>query len=424
MARELNGWLDNYLKYTENSESPLSYHIWCGLSVIAGALQRRVYLRWGLGRVIYPNLYTVLIGPSGRTRKGVAIGIAKEFLKSVPNVTVTPESSSGRQAMILAMKRASLNFQDPTDGKIKFHCAVTAFSEELSVFLGQGDIAYLSNLTDWYDSKDDWEYETVGRGKDSLQGLCLNLMGGTAPDWIQSMIPHEALGGGFTSRIIFIVEEVKRKLVPKYMPTQEELALQELLTRDIQRIAQLVGEVTFSPEAEKLYVEWYIDQDTALSAGRPAISDPRFAGYCERRATHLQKLMIICSASRGDDLVIQDVDFVTALKLLTDAEKNMPKTFGGLGKSRMSDESNVIINYIQKVGTTTRTVLLRQFYRDVDPQTLSNIEALMTQMGVVKIRLLPDSGDKMYTWIGEREGALTETPKPEVESISSFIPRK
>lgn len=402
MARELSDWLENYLRYTENSESPLSYHVWCGLAVIAGALQRRVYLRWGLGRVIYPNLYTVLVGPSGRTRKGVAIGIAKEFLKQVPGVTVTPESSSGRQAMILAMKRALQNFQDPVDGKIKFHCAVTAFSEELSVFLGQGDIAYLSNLTDWYDSKDDWEYETVGRGKDSLQGLCLNLMGGTAPDWIQSMIPQEALGGGFTSRIIFIVEERKRKLVPKYEPTPEEVALEQLLTRDLERISQLAGEVTFEPSGEAKYIDWYVEQDLALSDGKPAIPDPRFAGYCERRATHLQKLMILCSASRGDDLKITGEDFDRALGLLLSAEVNMPKTFGGLGKSRVSDESNTIINYIKAVGTTTRKLLLQKFYRDIDAQSLSQVEQLMQQMGVVKIRLDPDNADKVYTWTGER----------------------
>ncbi len=401
MARELSDWLSKYLEYTENSESPISYHTWCGLSVIAGALQRRVYLRWGLGRTIYPNLYVVLVGPSGRTRKGVAIGIAKEFLKKLPSVTVTPESSSGRQAMIMAMKRAIVNFQDPSDGKIKFHCSVTAFSEELSVFLGQGDIAYLSNLTDWYDSKDDWEYETVGRGKDSLQGLCLNLMGGTAPDWIQSMIPQEALGGGFTSRIIFIVEEVKRKIIPKYIPTQEELDMQATLQRDLERISQLAGEITFDEEAEQLYVDWYIDQDKKLSAGILPVADTRFAGYNERRATHLQKLMILCSASRSDELKIRAADFHRALDLLHSAEINMPKTFGGLGKSRMSDESDAVINYIKSVKITTRKLLMQKFYRDIDPTTLANVEALMTQMGIVKIKLLPEQADKQYTWIGD-----------------------
>ena len=401
MSRELSDWLTKYLEYTENSESPISYHTWCGLSVIAGALQRRVYLKWGLGRVIYPNLYVVLVGPSGRTRKGVAIGIAKDFLKKIPGITVTPESSSGRQAMIMAMKRAIVNFQDPSDGKIKFHCSVTAFSEELSVFLGQGDIAYLSNLTDWYDSKDDWEYETVGRGKDSLQGLCLNLMGGTAPDWIQSMIPQEALGGGFTSRIIFVVEEVKRKIIPKYIPTQEELEMQEVLQRDLERISQLAGEITFTEDAEKLYIDWYIDQDKKLSAGLPAVPDTRFAGYCERRATHLQKLMIICSASRCDDLKISAADFNRALSLLHMAELNMPKTFGGLGKSRMSDETDAVMGYIKSVRTTTRKILLQKFYRDLDPNTLAQVESLMTQMGVLKIKLMPEHADKQYTWIGD-----------------------
>jgi hypothetical protein len=303
--------------------------------------------------------------------------------------------------MIQAMKRASVNFQDPQDGKIKFHCAVTAFSEELSVFLGQGDIAYLSNLTDWYDSKDDWEYETISRGKDSLQGLCLNLMGGTAPDWIQSMIPHEALGGGFTSRIIFIVEEAKKKLVPEYTISPEEEALAEVLQRDLERISQLAGEMKFDEEGKALYINWYIEQDTALSAGRPVISDPRFAGYCERRATHIQKLMMICSASRGDDLTITAADYHKALALLTEAEMNMPKTFGGLGKSRISFESDAIINYIQKMGTTTRKLMLQKFYRDIDPQSLSNIEMLMQQMGVVKITLVPKDGDKVYQWIGD-----------------------
>lgn len=401
MSRELTNWLDSYLEYTENSESPISYHTWAGLSVVAGALQRRVYLKWGLGQVIYPNLYIVLIGPSGRTRKGVALGIAKDFLKQVPGVTVVPESSSGRQAMILAMKRAAKNFQDPTDGIIKFHCSVTAFSEELSVFLGQGDIAYLSNLTDWYDSKDDWEYETVGRGKDSLQGLCLNLCGGTAPDWIQSMIPQEALGGGFTSRVIFIVEEKKRKLVPEYTLDDAAVELGQKLTRDLERIAQLTGEVRFEDDAKELYKSWYVTETEKLDNGNPAVADRRFAGYCERRATHLRKLMLVCSACRGDDLLINTADFHKAHALMKAAEVNMGKTFGGLGKARASDETEVVMNFIKDMSMTTRKVIMGRFFRDIDPLTFAQIEQTLLQMGVIKMQIAPGGGDRIYTWIGD-----------------------
>jgi hypothetical protein len=163
----------------------------------------------------------------------------------------------------------------------------------------------------------------------------------------------------------------------------------------------LAGEITFDDAGKQLYINWYIEQDTALSAGKPAIEDTRFAGYCERRATHLQKLMILCSASRGDDLKITGGDFKRALQLLTEAESRMHKTFGGLGKSRVSDESDTVINFIKNIKTTTRKMVLQKFYRDIDPMTLSNVEVLMQQMGVVKITLLPQQADKLYTWIGD-----------------------
>lgn len=394
MARELTNWLDAYLEYTQNTESPTSYHTWCGLSVIAGALQRKVYLKWGLGQIIYPNLYIVLIGPSGKTRKGVALGIAKDLLKQVPGVTVAPESSSGKQSTILVMKRAGVDFIDPSTGKTRRHCSVTAFSEELSVFLGQGDIAYLSSLTDWYDSKDDWEYETVGRGKDSIKGVCLNLVGGTAPDWIQSMIPHEAVGGGFTSRVIFIVEEAKGKIVPEPIMTEREILLQEQLVRDLERISKLVGEVTMSPAAKKAYVDWYIKQSESNNV---AVDDPRFAGYNERRATHIKKLMLVCCAARDDSLCISEEDFTRSLSLLEKAEKKMSRTFGGFGKSRTSDVTESIKEYIEQVGITTRTQLLQRFYRDVDASTMSTIEDTLRQMGFITVKLLDGNpNDKLY----------------------------
>ena len=402
MARELTNWLDAYLEYTDNTESPLSYHQWCGLSILAGALQRRVYLKWGISEVLYPNLYLILVGPSGRTRKGTALGISKDLLKQIPGITIAPESSSGREAMIQVMKKAVTNFEDPTDeeNSIKFHCATTAFSEELSVFLGQGNISYLSNLTDWYDSKDDWEYETIGRGKDSLHGLCLNLMGGTAPDWLQSMIPAEAVGGGFTSRVIFIVETEKRKIVPEHTVTEREKELKKSLLHDLELVSKMAGEMQMTSEAKAKYVAWYIEQDKLLSSGNPAIDDPRFAGYCERRATHIRKLMLVCSAARSDDLTITGADFDRALSLLLSVERNMHRTFGGFGRSRNSESVEIIKNYIEKFGTTTRKLVLRKFWRDIDADALTQVEKTLEGSGYIHIKNLFKEQDKIYTWIG------------------------
>lgn len=400
MSREVNDWLTGYLKYTENSEPPISYHTWAGLSLIAGALQRKVYIRWGF-EVIYPNLYVVLVGPSGRARKGVALGIAKDILMNLPGVSIAPEATS-REALILAMKRSLSNFSDDTTGVIKFHCSITAFSEELSVLLGQSDIKFLANLTDWYDSRERWEYETIGRGKDALQGPCVNLLGATAPDWLQSMLPQEAVGGGFTSRVIFVVEDKKGKTIPKPVLTEAEIELGSALTRDLERINQLAGEMRFTERGEQAYTEWYTREDAALNNGHAAVEDPRFSGYCERRATHLRKLMILVSASRGDDMEITEGDFKRSEKILRSTEMKMHRTFGGLGRARYSDVTERVMDYIKNVGITTRSSLLAKFYRDVDSGTLKIIEEVMQQMGVVKIKLIPDKAEKTYEWIGDQ----------------------
>lgn len=369
--------------------------------MIAGALQRKVHLRWGFEK-IHPNLFVVLVGPSGKARKGVALGIAKSMLANVPGLSIAPEAST-REAVISAMKRAITNYQDTDDGTIKFHCSLTAFSEELSVFLGQNDIKFLANLTDWYDSKDNWAYETVGRGRDSLQGLCFNLLGATAPDWLQSMLPQEAVGGGFTSRIIFVVEDKKGKTISKHHLTNAENELGNALTRDLERISQLAGGFHFDSDGEAAYISWYEEQDILLGKGESPIEDPRFAGYCERRATHLRKVMMLMSVSRGDDLTINLSDFDRAMKMLKSTELKMHRTFGGLGQAKYSDSTEKVMNYIRVTGITTRTMLMSRFYRDVDASTLKIIEEVMVQMKVVKITVMPDTGDRKYEWIGKRD---------------------
>lgn len=403
--RELEDWLEAYLEYTDSSEPPQSYHTWCGLTVIAGALQRKVYLQQGLERTIYPNLYVILVGPSGRTRKGVALGIAKDFLSKVGTVSIAPEASSGRESLVLAMKRAVTTYTDATDGKVKNHCSLTAFSEELSVFLGQGDIKLLANLTDWYDSKDIWTYETIGRGIDKVQGVCFNMAGGTAPEWIQSMLPREAIGGGYTARVIFIVEDWKKKISPDHVMTPREMELADMLERDINRINLLTGAFNFTTPAKQKYIDWYINEDKRMRMGNyMPVTDHRFASYCERRTTHVRKVMMLCCASRTDSMQIEEQDFDRALSLLLDAEKQMGRTFGGLGESRNSDATERILNFIKNVKITTRKSLLQKFHHDIDAQRLAEIEPTLTQLGYVKIKTLKEGanvGEKVYEWVEE-----------------------
>lgn len=397
--RHLSDWLSGYLEYADESEPPLSYHTWVGISLIASALRRRCFFKWGY-ETIYPNMYIILIGPSGKCRKGTAMRMGYEIIKDI-GIKIVSESIT-REALIRNMKNAVDNFVDPQTKKLYYHCSLTCLSEELSVFLGQSDVKFLADLTDWYDSKDKWTYETKNSGVDAIQGICFNILGATAADWLVSILPQEAIGGGFTSRIIFVVEENKRRTLPKPVVSPRSRKLIKALQADLEHISTLAGKFEFTPETEEAYMSWYQQQDTLSSKGKAPIDDPRFAGYCERRATHLRKLCMIFSASRGDDMMITTDDFGRALKTLMAAEVKMPKVFGGLGTARYSQVTEKILTFLSNRNKVSRSELMVSFYRDLDLETLQIIENTLAAMKVISVTIDPLSKEVYYAYIGKR----------------------
>jgi len=393
VSRKLPDFLEGYLAYTDNTEPPRSYHVWCALSVIAAALKRRVYIKWG-HKLIYPNMYVVLIGPSGRCRKGTAMGIAEEIVRDA-GIMVTGESVT-REQLIRAMAESIDSFENPSTGEIEFHCSMYCMSQELSVFLGQGETRFLADLTDWYDCRKEWRYETKQSGKDHLTGVCFNLLGATAADWLQSILPEEAVGGGFTSRIIFVVEEKKGKIIPEYSVTKEQLELKSALVHDLQQILLMAGEMRFEEKARKAYEAWYLDQERKMDRGEMPIADPRFSGYCDRRATHVRKLAMVMSASRSNSMTVTLKDFERALACLLEIEPNMAKTFGGMGKAKYADATDKIIGILQERRSVRRSDLLRMFYRDVDSLGMDIIEKVLVDMNLIKVKIDPLNNETVY----------------------------
>lgn len=391
-SRKLGDFITSYLEYVKDTEPPKSYHTWIATSMIAGALQRRVFTKWGHA-TLYPNLYVILVGKSGGARKGTAMKIGKDILKETPIELVAEAITPER--LIQKFEETHASFATAA-GNLIFQSAMTCFSEELSVFLEQKDIKFLSQLTDFYDSHDDWKYETKNRGDQHIHGICFNLLGATAPDWMSSMFPQEAIGGGFTSRVIFIYEEKKGQTVPEevFNEWHEERRLE--LINDLNIIAQISGEYTVSADARQFYNKWYIQQDKLIARGKYPVSDSRFTGYCERRSAHIRKLSMAMAASRTNKTVIELIDMERALNMLETAEKKMAKSFGGMGKSQYSEAVEMVLDYIMVHKVVKRSELMRQFFRDIDSQTLKVVEEVLTHMKVIQICIDPVANETVY----------------------------
>lgn len=402
VKRLLDDWLSSYIEYTENTEPPLSFHIWTAISVLIGALERKVYMEWG-HEIIYPNEFIILVGPSGRTRKGYAINIGRDFLQKI-GANAAAEITT-KEALIEDIASSVNTFKDGTTKRITFHCSVTHVVEELHVFLGESNVELLAWLTALYDSRATMDKRTKGSGSDTIEGVFYNLLAATAPQWMPTMFPKVALGGGFTSRVIFVVEDKKRKIVEDPTLTKDDLELRRKLQHDLEIIHNLSGEMDFSQEAYEAYTKWYREEEEKTLAGNPSIPDPRFDGFLSRKPTHIKKIAMAISASRGDDLVITLEDFERALGLLTRAEKKMTKAFGGLGESRFAAAMDALLQALMGYGSLRRSAFLRSTYRDISAWDLEQVEKALTKMRLLKVTEIPREGDALLEYV----------PPPEVK---------
>lgn len=361
---------------------------------MAAALQRKVYLKWGHS-TIYPNQYIILVGPSGQSRKGEAINISRSMVESIKIPLIGEDNSM--ESIIVEMKDAITSFTDKGTGRLTFQCAVSCLVEELSVLTGQQNTQFLAYLTNWYDSRDHWKRTTKHQGTDEIMGMCFNLLAATAPDWIPYILPREAIGGGFTSRCLFIVESRKSKVVANPNAIKEPEGLRRALARDLEAIHALSGPIEMDKKTLGKYIEWYESQEEETQKGFPALRDQLFQGYMARRASHFFKTMIVMAASRSNDLVIIERDFNRARQMLDIAEKKMPLAFAGIGKARYANETQLILEFIQQREKVTRAEVLQHFWRSLDNEALDGVIKVLAGMKTIRILITP--GQTYYQFL-------------------------
>ena len=374
MARALKDWIDSYLDFVDNSEPPQMFKLWCAISLIASALERKCFLSWGT-LTFYPNMYVVLVAPSGKARKGTAMGPALKMLEEI-NVKLAAEAIT-REALIRTLAE-SADSTPGDDGTLDNHCSLTVWSPELTVFLGHQNFQLMSDLTDWYDCRSSWTYRTKNQGTDIIKGVWVNLLGATTPDLIRSALPMDAIGGGLTSRMIFVYEPRRGKIVPTPFLSNEDKALRVQLMNDLADIRMMKGMFKVTKDFVELWIDWYSAQED-----NPPFKDNRFDGYIERRPNHVMKLAMICSASRTDSMVISDKDLTRAINILTETEKKMPFTFSGMGRSNASDIVASIMSEIASRGEKGIPLkeLMQLYYRDADGMLMDKILSQLTLMG-------------------------------------------
>lgn len=377
MSRQLSDWLEYYMLYTQRSEPPALYHLWCGLTAISSALRRKCYCDWGpLRGITYANVFVALVGPPGG-RKGTAMKIAKSMVQEL-DIKMGADSLGSTQALYKELMDSEDTYIE-SNGVAKKHKSLSIWSEEFRVFLSDRDQMLIPSLTDLFDCADVWKYKTLSRKTEDISNCFITLIGGITPALLQESLSQTSVGGGLISRIIFVVGHgPKHRSALQYL-TDEEEDVRNKLRMDLQEIANLQGQFKMDKTFLRSYIKWYEQEYDNNS-----VRNEKFAGYNNRKPLHLNKLCMLLSASESNDLIITDKHFFKALAILQATEYEMPGAFYGLG---MSDKANVytkILSFIESRESFDFSELVQAFHLDVENiEQLRNHITMASQAGLV-----------------------------------------
>lgn len=350
MARHFSDWLQAYVEYAGYGEAPAYMSFWTGVSTVAGCLRRRVwinqeYFKW------YPNFYIIFVAPPGVVAKSSTAGIGMQMLRKVPDIIFGPDVVTW-QALISAFLDARLGF-DYQD-LIHEYSAITLESSEFGNLLDPRDKDMVDLLVALWDGKQgSFTKSTKGGGDEQIINPWINLIACTTPSWIAQNFPEYMLGGGFTSRCIFVYAEQKAKLVPylsKVVP-EGHARVREKLIEDLVEISTVpVGEYKLTDEAMEWGSEWYKEH-----YGKRALNleDDRFGGYIARKQTHIHKLAMVIAASWSNSMYITAEHLQTANTMVTDLEPDMARVFSKIGKTDFSFYADRLLQYVQREGKVT-----------------------------------------------------------------------
>lgn len=346
MSRILKDWIPAYLDYTDGTEAPRIMHFWCAVSAIASVLRRRVWIdmtrfQW------YPNFYIILVAPPGIISKTTTMDSAIDLVKEIPAIKFGPDVVTW-QALVKTFADAQEHFQFGEE--FLPMSPITLASGELGNLINPQDREMVNLFISLWDGRRTFDKVTKMSGNDTISAPWINMIGCTTPHWIADNMPRATVGGGFTSRCVFVYGEKKENFIayPDEHTRPDHDEVRRRLIHDLEWMStSLVGPAKLTEAARAWGREWYRE---IWSTNNKRLDDDRLDGYLARKQTHMHKLALVLSVSESDSLEITDLHLQLANKMLEATEVNLDQVFSKIGRSEESMQVDRFLKFIKRYG--------------------------------------------------------------------------
>jgi hypothetical protein len=397
--RNFCSWLDAFVEHASIGEAPEHILWWVGVSTIAGALRRRVWIdevffQWT------PNFYIVVVAPPGIVAKSTTANIGFNLLDEANlGVHFGPDITTW-QALITEMSNIGEVFSWG-ERQLPMH-AITCAIDEFGTFLdptNRGQVDSLIRLWDGKSSNRAFRKITKTQGKDlntgvkgeEMHGPWVNLFGCTTPSWLHTNFPAYFLGGGFLSRCIFLHASRKRQrtafLSRKVRERGARFAIErQQLVGDLAKIGEHAGPYKITDAAYEWGEKHYnFHWDQYEGAGE------ELQGYPARKQTHMFKLAMVISASKGHFPRIDVEHLEEADRRLLEIEPGIAKVLSAVGATAIPKASIEIVEAVRAAGGVAlrRDVYGNHFFRRLTNKDYD--EAIKGAMSADKLTVGLDS---------------------------------
>ena len=364
-------FISEYMEYMSYVETAESYDFWCALWAIGTGVGRGVYVDRP-NSPVYCNWYIILAAEAGITRKSTAVSSILSIVRGVGSI-LTGKTSPESLELYLHDRCAE-------GGTARAHFAVS----ELVTILGRE--GYMSTmpglLTDLYDCAElRTSPGTLQMGELVQKEVYVTFISASTPSWLVTAINPSVIEGEFTSRVIFVVDDDRKRSIawPKTRPDDSCESVRQHYQRTIQR-ARDNGTIGINPGGLKKFTNWY--------NSRASHHDPFQSGFEAREDDHVLRVAG-CLAINDGSLEIQTKHIGIATKVVSHAKSRANTLFGGdfSYHAKLVSAVDKVRDLLIQAGTDgiKRTDLQRKVWRHLDAKELTMLINILHECGMIQV---------------------------------------
>lgn len=283
------GWFGDYRALmAATTEAPDQFHLGSALTLAAAMTGRRVSNRYN-SRALFPNLFTVLVGRTGTTRKDTAIDRAIDLPYCCPPTRIIqPEfgvfhNVSSAEGLVKSLKA---------------HPSALGRITELSVVLKnakrKGTSTIIDNLIHAFDASMPLENNSK-IDPVSVSNYCLSLIAATQPGRLANEMAGEEIESGFANRWLYIFGSGKAPMAITQEVNRAEAGQLYLELCDAIRSYTEGESIDLSETAKELWQDWYLTDQASIRSD----DDEDRADMRARHALLIRKVALLYAITDG-----------------------------------------------------------------------------------------------------------------------------